>query len=219
MRVALVASSPMLVDLQPFADDLADRHARAERAERILEDDLHLARAAAACSRWLSVCDVAGRRSRCRPSTAIEPQQREAERGLARARFADHAERLALAQRDARRRRPPSRSRRCARSTPRLIGNQTLRSSSRSDLRRRRHRRRPAGPCGSAASRCACRRAAGRSKTSLDRALLDDLALGHHADPVGDLAHDAEVVGDEQQRHAVARLQALAAASGSAPGW
>ena len=43
----------------------------------------------------------------------------------------------------------------------------------------------------------------------LDGTLLDDPALGHHADPVGHLAHDAEVVGDEQQRHAVARLQGL----------
>src|SRR5204863_8954892 len=33
----------VLVDLQALADDLADRHARAERAERVLEDDLHLA--------------------------------------------------------------------------------------------------------------------------------------------------------------------------------
>jgi hypothetical protein len=33
------------------------------------------------------------------------------------------------------------------------------------------------------------------------------LPLGHHADPVGDLAHDAKVVGDEQHRHAEAALQ------------
>ena len=51
------------------------------------------------------------------------------------------------------------------------------------------------------------------------RPLLDDLALGHDADPVGHLAHDAEVVGDEQQRHAVAAPAGSSAASGSAPGW
>ncbi len=39
------------------------------------------------------------------------------------------------------------------------------------------------------------------------RSGLDDLALGHHADAVGDLADDAEVVGDEQHRHALAGLQ------------
>ena len=38
----------------------------------------------------------------------------------------------------------------------------------------------------------------GRREDALDGALLDDLALLHHADAVGDLAHDAEVVGDEQ---------------------
>ena len=41
----------------------------------------------------------------------------------------------------------------------------------------------------------------------LGRPGLDNLALGHHAHPVGDLAHDAKVVGDEQHRHALAALQ------------
>jgi hypothetical protein len=41
------------------------------------------------------------------------------------------------------------------------------------------------------------------AKISFVGAGLDDLALGHHADAVGDLADDAEVVGDEQHRHAV----------------
>ena len=43
----------------------------------------------------------------------------------------------------------------------------------------------------------------------LDRSLLDDLALLHHADPFRDPADDAEVMGDEQDRHAEARLQVL----------
>ena len=30
---------------------------------------------------------------------------------------------------------------------------------------------------------------------------LDDLAIVHDADPVGHLAHDAEIVGDQQHRH------------------
>ena len=41
------------------------------------------------------------------------------------------------------------------------------------------------------------------------RALLDDLAVAHDADMVGHLADDAEVVGDQQQRHAEAALQIL----------
>ena len=44
---------------------------------------------------------------------------------------------------------------------------------------------------------------------ALDRSLLDNLAVLHDADPIGDLAHDAEVVGDEQHRHAGAPLNLL----------
>ena len=40
-------------------------------------------------------------------------------------------------------------------------------------------------------------------------ARFDDLALLHHRDVAGDLAHDAEIVGDEQQRHAELGLQVL----------
>ena len=49
----------------------------------------------------------------------------------------------------------------------------------------------------------------GRGEDARDGSGLDDAALLHHRDVVGDLAHDVEVVGDEQHRHAVARLQAL----------
>ena len=59
-------------------------------------------------------------------------------------------------------------------------------------------------PLGSAASSFACRHGAG-ARTPRQRTLLDDLALRHDADPVGDLADDAEVVGDEQHRHAEER--------------
>ncbi len=38
------------------------------------------------------------------------------------------------------------------------------------------------------------------------RAGLDDLALLHHRHPVGDAAHDAEVVGDEEHAHALGAL-------------
>jgi hypothetical protein len=40
-----------------------------------------------------------------------------------------------------------------------------------------------------------------------DRALLDDLALEHHADAIRDLTHDAEIMGDEQHRHVEPALQ------------
>ena len=48
-----------------------------------------------------------------------------------------------------------------------------------------------------------------RGEDALDRPLLDDPALLHHADDVGELAHDAQIVGDEQHRHAEPRLQLL----------
>ncbi len=46
-----------------------------------------------------------------------------------------------------------------------------------------------------------------RGEHALDRALFDDLPRLHHADPLRDPAHDAEVVGDEQKRHAEPLLQ------------
>ncbi len=62
-------------------------------------------------------------------------------------------------------------------------------------------------PFGSAASRCLGIGVLRAREEFGDRALLDDLARGHHADALGDLPHDAEVVGDEQHRHAQAPLQ------------
>ena len=38
-------------------------------------------------------------------------------------------------------------------------------------------------------------------------AALDDLAALHHVDAVGEAAHDAEIVGDEHDRHAEPLLQ------------
>src|SRR6202030_3759779 len=49
----------------------------------------------------------------------------------------------------------------------------------------------------------------GRRKNARHRARFDDLAVLHHADAVGELAHDAEVVGDEQKRHAEPLLDVL----------
>ena len=48
-----------------------------------------------------------------------------------------------------------------------------------------------------------------RGENGFDRPVLDDLAVLHHADAVGDPAHDAEVMRDEQHRHAEPPLQLL----------
>ena len=94
------------------------------------------------------------------------------------------------------------------RSTPRLIGKPHLQIVGRDHHRRVRPRRRRIGLRLGGEQRARIRML-GRGEHALDRALLDDLALLHHADPVGELAHDAEVVGDEQHRHAEPRLRVL----------
>src|SRR6185295_14074459 len=42
-RLALFVRQRLLMHGQAFGDDIADRHARAQRAERILKHDLHVA--------------------------------------------------------------------------------------------------------------------------------------------------------------------------------
>jgi hypothetical protein len=82
------------VQRQAFADDAADRHPRAERAERILEYDLdpptHRAQRLAA-----GVVDPRAVEHDLAGGDRLQREQREAERRLARARLADDAERLA----------------------------------------------------------------------------------------------------------------------------
>ena len=103
--VPLAGRGGELVDDQRFAEDRADRHARIERGERILEDDLHLAPhgaqiVAAEAQHVLPV----ERRSRRR---GLDQAQHAAARGgLAAAGLADQSERLAAIDRKATRRRP-----------------------------------------------------------------------------------------------------------------
>ena len=94
------------------------------------------------------------------------------------------------------------------RITPRLIGNQTLRSLVSTTTGASGRERRRIG------LRLGGQQRAGigmlrRGEDLLDRSPLDDLALLHHADRVGELAHDAEIMGDEQHRHAETPLQFL----------
>jgi hypothetical protein len=75
------ASRADLVHLEALADDLADRHARAERAERILEDDLHLAAQGPQLTlgELLQILAVEGDAA----LALLESQQGETQRGLA----------------------------------------------------------------------------------------------------------------------------------------
>ena len=96
-RVARDAIELGPVQRQAFADDAADRHARAERAERILEHDLdappHRAQGVAP-----GVVDARAVEHDRALGDRLQREQREAERRLARARLADDAERLAAPQ-------------------------------------------------------------------------------------------------------------------------
>ncbi len=85
-----------LEDGQRLGDDVADRHARIERGDRILEDDLHVAARGA----HLLVGKI--EKIAALPQDAAflrfqQPQDGAAERGLAAAGFADDAERAAFA--------------------------------------------------------------------------------------------------------------------------
>ena len=89
-----------------------------------------------------------------------------------------------------------------------MIGNQTRRSSVDGD-----HRRTGIGD-GRIALRLGREQVARVAVLRIaedagDIATLDDLALGHHAHGVGEMADDAEVVGDEQHGHAAPLLHIL----------
>ncbi len=96
--VALGGGQLRLVHPQALADDIGNGHARAERAERVLEHDLHLAALRAHLLEAERVHRLAHEDDR--PVAGDQPDQRKAERGLAGAALADHAERLALADGD-----------------------------------------------------------------------------------------------------------------------
>ena len=105
-RPDLGAAEARLVGDQRLGDDVADGHARVERGERVLEDDLHRApvppqRLAAEPREIVAEPDHAAR------GRLDQAQDRAAERRLAAAGLADHAERLARRRARSSRRRPP----------------------------------------------------------------------------------------------------------------
>ena len=140
-----------------------------------------------------------------RPGRRDHARQGQAERRLARAGFADDAERLPGADRDVD---AVDRLHMVddLRKKPCLIGNQTLMSLP--DMTVGAVRSAAGGlPFGSAAEQMAGVFVLRIGEDLRRRSRLDDLAVRHDADAVGDLAHDAEVMGDEEHRHALAGLQ------------
>ena len=201
--VALGLGQLLLVDGQAFLDDLGDGQPRAERAERILEDDLHLAPQRAHVVERASRHVLAGEADR--PIAGDQPQDGETQRGLARAGFADDAERGAGPDRDGdvvdRLHVVDSLAQQAALDREihlQMVGldqhRQVIRLGRGPPTRRGRKQFPGIGMLGIGEQR-------------LRRAALDDLAAGHDADPVGEFFDDAEVVGDHQDRHAHALLQ------------
>ena len=90
-----------------------------------------------------------------------------------------------------------------------------LRMRCRSCVRAVRVRGRPRGSRRAAPRVYSCR---GRRRSPGDRAGLDDPAAPHHRDPVAEVGDDAEVVGDEQDRHAALAPAGRAAGRASRPG-
>ena len=88
------ASRADAVDDQPLLDELAHRHARVERGEGVLEDDLH-PRAQVLHLLAAVVLDVLAEEDHAAAGQLADPHQRHAEGGLAGAGLADDAEGLA----------------------------------------------------------------------------------------------------------------------------
>jgi len=83
--LALLFRQRALMHAEAFGDDIADRHARAQCAERILEYDLHVA-AERPHRLEAQTLDIAAQKHN-RPIGGNQPQQRKAERGLCRSRI------------------------------------------------------------------------------------------------------------------------------------
>ena len=95
-----VAAAGDAVHAQRLADDVARRHARIERGERVLEDDLHPPPVGAQLD-LAEPRDVLAVERDAAGGRLDQPQHGAAHRRLAAARFADQAERLARRDREA----------------------------------------------------------------------------------------------------------------------
>ncbi len=203
--IALAVRQRLLVDLQTLADNIGDRHARAQRSVRVLKHHLHPVSERPHLAETVGVDvfpdegDAALGRDQSR--------QRKAKRRLAGTGLADHAQRLAGAERQ-------------VDAVHRLDVVDHTAQEARLDGKPDFHvlgfdHDRPGGVRGRRfAPRFGGKQVAGIGVLRIGEDLggrsgLDDLALGHDADPIGDLADDAEVVGDEQHGHAVLVLERL----------
>ena len=204
-QLALVAPLVDLVDRKPLTDDLETGHPRAERAEGVLKDDLHVgAQPAQLLGRpFAQVLTAEGHL----PFRADEPHDRQRRRGLARAAFADDAQGLARADRQAgvvdglHMAHGPAQQALLDREPDlEVVGAQHF-------GRIFGHGR---GRTGGLGAEQFARVGVLRIVENLRRrAFLDHQPLLHDENPVGDAPHDAEVMGDEQKPHAHLVFQIL----------
>ena len=214
--VALPRRQPRLVHQQPLGDDLADRHARRQRPEGVLA-----ARAASWRLSGRMACRLKPEMSR--PSNRMMPSD-----GMS----------LSSARREASICLIPNspttpmvslrRRLRLTPSTARSISTGGLKNpppSSNVDRylaafenARRAARRRCLAALGLRRQQHRRIGIARMVEHRIGFAFLDHLARLHDIDPVGNPAHDAEIVGDEHDDHAEPLLQVAQAMPGSAPG-
>jgi hypothetical protein len=200
---APVAALVEPVHIQPLGNDLPDRHARRQAAERVLEDDLQI-RAQVAQRRRLQALDFAAQKQD-RAVTGDQPQDGQRQRGLARTRFTDNPQGLTGAHRQG-------------------CGIHRLHMANCAPHQPALDRKPDAQIPGLQQGFCLCHHRIGptlrlgrqqfagigmaRIGENLSRrALLDDLTCLHHADPVGNTAHHRQIMGNEQKRQILARLQ------------
>src|SRR5882762_955895 len=214
------------VDLHRLHQDLAHREARIERGIRILEHDLDAP--LVGIRRLLRQRQqIPALEQHFAAGSLVQPHEQQADRGLAGPGFADHPERLALGhlERGALDRfelapaekpfaeiealREPARLQDdrlvAAQAAPALAGFWPCSSHEVIDDRQA---LRPAIERWAAGKQRPSIGVLGGGENFLGAALLADLAVAHHHDLVGDLAHERQVVRDEQYRHPAPRLQA-----------
>src|SRR5690606_3110577 len=186
------------VDLQSFADDLRNRHARAQTAEGVLEYHLELAPGRAYCLLAQAVQPLAV--AFYQALALDEAQQRQTQCGLAGTALADDAQRLPRLQAEtgvgdrlymphgaleyALANRKPD---------PQLFGPHHHRC-----IRLRLHRR--AGGVGSDQLAGIFVLRIGKQLRTI--ILFDDLSAVHDTYPVSNFAYQVQIVADQQQRHA-----------------
>jgi hypothetical protein len=190
----------------PLDDGLAHGAARVERAVGVLEHDLDVA-AMGAQPRLGQPGDVLSVDQHRAGGRVDQPHHAARDRGLARAGLADHPQRLLRADVEGDPLRRPDHAP-AAEPAARAIGleqgfhRERGRAVDVGLARGRRHRGHRADQH--------LRVGVPRVPQNLRRrALLDDPALAHHHDAVGDLGHHAKIMGDEQDARAVLALDLL----------